>query len=162
MFNDEIKNQLTKELVVERYKFIQDKQKYLDTILHTNIAFFVKLLVTIFSLIIAGLSFFKQSPEVLDQDSLILLFQLSSLLCGFICSFFLLMTISNVIAWFGYRNDEVDLLESFNSNFKRDRPKKCSFLTWQESWFILALLIFIIVSFSGGMKSAEVITYLVN
>ena len=34
------------------------------------------------------------------------------------------MTFSNIIAWFGYRNDEVNLLESFNSNFKRDRPKK--------------------------------------
>ena len=88
MFDDEIKNQLTKELVVERYKFIQDKQKYLDTILHENIAFVVKLLITIFTLIIAGLSFIKQSPELLDQDSLILLFQLSFLLSGFICSFF--------------------------------------------------------------------------
>jgi len=162
MFNDEMKNELTKEIVIERYKFIQDKQKYLDTVLHANISFVVKLLVALFSLLIAGISLFNKSPEIISQEQIVLVFQFSTILCGFVCMLFLLMTFSNIVAWFGYRNDEVKLLESFDSEFKRDKPQKRSFLSWQETWFIIALLVLIIASFTSWVKHAEIIAYLLH
>ncbi|EDM64883.1 hypothetical protein PE36_12302 [Moritella sp. PE36] len=162
MFNDETKNQITKELVIERFKFIQEKQKYLDSVLHTNMTFIVKLLVALFGLVITGISLYKNKPELMSEDSLMTILQLSSLLCCFICGIFLLMSFSNIVSWFGYRNDEVKLLDSIGGSFRRDKPKKRNFLTWQETWFILALLIITISSFTVWMKSAVVISYLLK
>lgn len=162
MFDDETKNQLTKELVVERYKFIQEKQKHLDSILHTNITFVVKLLVALFGLVIAGLSLYKNKPELVSQENFVVLVQLSSLLCCFVCVIFFLMTFSNIVSWFGYRNDEVQLLDSIGGSFRREAPKKSSFLTWQETWFIFALVILIVVNFTVWIKSTEIVLYLVK
>lgn len=80
-------SELTAELVVERYKFIQEKQKHLDSMLHTNIGIVVKLLIALFSLAIAGLSLYKSKPEIVAPKDLVILFQLSSLLVGFVCGF---------------------------------------------------------------------------
>jgi len=162
MFNDETKNQITKELVVERFKFIQEKQKYLDSVLHTNMTFVIKLLITLFGLVIAGISLYKNKPDFMSEDNLITILQLSSLLCCFICSIFLLMSFSNIVSWFGYRNDEVKLLDSIGGTFRREKPKKSNFLTWQETWFIFALLIIIISSLTVWIKSAVLISYLVK
>ncbi len=154
--------ELTKELVVERYKFIQDKQKHLDSMLHTNIGMVVKLLIALFSLAVAGLSLYKNTPEIVAQRDLVNLFQLSSLLTSFVSGFFLLMTISNIFAWFGYRRDEVELLDQFGGTFKRDMPQKSSFYTWQETGFIVALIIILFASYITWMRSAEFVHYLIQ
>lgn len=153
-------SELTAELVVERYKFIQEKQKHLDSMLHTNIGIVVKLLIALFSLAIAGLSLYKSKPEIVAQKDLVILFQLSSLLVGFVCGFFLLMTLSNIFAWFGYRRDEVELLDQFGGAFKRDMPKKRNFYTWQETGFIAALIMMLFASYTIWMRSAEFVLYL--
>jgi hypothetical protein len=153
-------SELTAELVVERYKFIQEKQKHLDSMLHTNIGLVVKLLIALFGLAIAGLSLYKSKPDIVAPKDLVILFQLSSLFIGFVCSFFLLMTLSNIFAWFGYRRDEVELLAQFGGTFKRDMPKKRNFYTWQETGFITVLIIILLASYIAWIRSAEFIVYL--
>ena len=97
-----------------------------------------------------------------NQNDLATLFQCSILLISFVCFIFLLMTISNIFAWFGYRQDEVQLLEKFGGAFKRRKPKKSSFYTWQESWFVLALIALLFSAYIGWMRSAEIILHLLK
>lgn len=162
MFDDETKNQLTKELVVERYKFIQEKQIFLDSMLHKNITFVVKLLVALFSLVIGGLSLYKNKPELLSQESFAVLVQLASLLCCFVSVIFLLMSLSNIVSWFGYRDDEVKLLNFIGGSFRRDAPKKRNFYTWQETWFIFSLIVLIVSSFAFFINSADFSLYIIQ
>ncbi|WP_318468054.1 hypothetical protein [Photobacterium leiognathi] len=154
--------EFTKELVIERYKFIQDKQKHLDSILHTNIGMIIKLLIALFGLAVTGLLLYKKTPEVISPKDLVILFQLSSLLTSFVSAFFLLMTISNIFAWFGYRKDEVNLLEQFGGSFRREMPQKRSFYTWQETGFIVTLIIILFACYITWARSAEFVHYLIQ
>lgn len=146
---------LTSELVLERYKFIQDKQKHLDSMLHTNISVYVKLVIALFTLIIVGVFSFKTKPNSLTIEDVRLLLELSATMLMFVSGLFLLMTLSNLFAWFGYRQDEVKLLEKFGGDFQRELPKKRSFYSWQETGFLLALSLMFLLTYVAFVRSGE-------
>lgn len=138
--------ELTNQLVIERYKFIQEKIHFLDKILHININLIVKILIGVFTFILSVFLIHIKQPALISQASVTLSLQFSSILISLTSLIFLLMTISNIFAWFDYRKDEVQLLEKFGGDFKRTEPKAKNFLMWQETWFSIALLIILISS----------------
>lgn len=132
-------------LVVERYKYIQEKLKYLDSVLHTNISLFIKILSAIIALATAAIGY--STPSTLPSIEYIALVLTGSALVVLTMTLtFLAMTISNLFAWFGYRHDETELLEEFGNGFIRQEPSIKSFLTWQETWFILILAVLSIIT----------------
>ncbi|HCG6065755.1 TPA: hypothetical protein NJ098_004411 [Vibrio parahaemolyticus] len=133
-------------LVVERYKYIQEKLKYLDSVLHTNISLFIKILSAITALATATIGY--HVPSTIPSTQYIALVLTGSALAVLAMTLtFLAMTISNLFAWFGYRYDETELLEKFGCGFTRAKPSFKSFLTWQETWFMLVLSILSLVTF---------------
>ncbi|MFD2177871.1 hypothetical protein [Veronia pacifica] len=143
MFEEETKVQVTKEIVLERYKFIIEKQKYLDSLLHKNMDFYLKVITAIMGIFFSSASIYKNKPEIISLDSLTLMLELTSILTIFVSSVILLMTASIACSWFDYRKDEVKILDQVDGSYKREMPKKRNFWLWHESIFAFALSIII-------------------
>lgn len=141
-----LSKELTNQLVIERYKFIQDKIKSLDNILHINIGMVIKLFIGVSSFFYGVLLVHLKQPELISLQGVIISLKLSSALFFFTSIIFLLMTVSNVFSWIGYRKDEVILLQKFGGHFTRDYPKLKNFLTWQETWFLISLVLMVVCS----------------
>ncbi len=150
-------SELTKELVIERYKFIQQKQMHLDAALHANVTLLVKLLIAIFSLIFAIATYHLKEPDLVVQETVLILLKGASLLILFVSTFFLLVTISNIFSWLGYREDEVKLLNDFGGDFQRESPKLSNFFAWQEAWFSIALVLFILGALTVWQRAPEIV-----
>ncbi|WP_146147119.1 hypothetical protein [Photobacterium kishitanii] len=153
---------LTKELIIERYKFIQDKQKHLDNALSSNVNLLVKLLISVFTLVFATFGMHLKQPEIVSIQVTSLVFTLSLILSLLVSTIFLLMTISNIFAWFGYRKDEVELLKQFGGVFQREKPKLSNLLSWQETWFICALTSIIIIAIVTWYHAPQLIDLLLK
>ncbi len=154
---------LTKELVVERYKFIQDKQKHLDSQMNSNVSLLVKIVVGTFSLVFAVFSTHLKQPDVISLPIATLVLKLSLIFIFAASSILLLITISNIFSWFGYRKDEVKLLNKFGGSFQRENPKLSNFLVWQETWFVFTLLLIIIIAtFSWAERSFLISRLIIN
>lgn len=149
--------ELTNQLVVERYKFIQEKIHFLDKMLHTNISLIVKIIIGIFTVILSIFLINLKQPTLIHLDTITLSLKISSILIGLISLIFLLMTISNILAWFDYRRDEVELLEQFGKEFKRTVPKAKNFFMWQETWFAITLLVLLISTIFIYIFSSEIV-----
>lgn len=150
-------SELTKELVIERYKFIQQKQMHLDTALHANITLLVKVLIGLFSVVFAIATYHLKEPELVTQETVLLLLEGASLLMLFVSVFFFLITISNIFSWLGYRKDEVELLNDFGGDLQRQKPKLSNFLAWQETWFCISLVLFMLGSYTVWQKATEIV-----
>lgn len=153
-------SELTNQLVIERYKFIQDKMKYLDNVLHVNISFLVKIFVSVFTLLIGSFLMHIKQPEILPINSLVVLTFFASILVFITSIIFLLMSISNIISWFGYRHDEVELLKAFGGSFQRNEPSLKKLFTWQESWIVFFLFLICILTSLSNIYANEVVSYL--
>ncbi|HCG8450680.1 TPA: hypothetical protein NJ582_004439 [Vibrio parahaemolyticus] len=149
----------TRDLVIERYKFIQEKQKHLDSILSSNVSLLVKVFIGLFSLVFAVLGTYLKQPEVISLSLVTLVFKLSLILLLVVSVIIFLMTISNVIAWLGYRRDEVELLQKFGGDFQREEPKLSNMFAWQETWFLFALIVIIITAASLLLRSSQFIDF---
>lgn len=157
-----LSEELTNQLVVERYKFIQDKIKFLDNILHVNIGMIIKLFIGIFSFFYGVLLIHLKHPDFIPLQGVIISIKLSSALLFFSSIVFLLMTVSNIFSWIGYRKDEVILLQEFGGGFTRDYPKLRKFLTWQETWFLISLTLMTACSVLIWNFSYEIALLLLN
>ncbi|PSU66571.1 hypothetical protein C9J20_13665 [Photobacterium phosphoreum] len=150
-------SELTKELVIERYKFIQQKQMHLDAALHANITLLVKVLIGLFSVVFAIATYHLKEPESVTQETVLLLLEGASLLMLFVSIFFFLITISNIFSWLGYRNDEVELLNDFGGALQRQKPKLSNFLAWQETWFSISLVLFMLGAYTVWQRATEIV-----
>ncbi|HEQ1859040.1 TPA: hypothetical protein VEO38_002600 [Providencia alcalifaciens] len=148
---------LTEALIVERYKFIQKKQMYLDKALHTNIGVLIKILSGVFTLFFAIGAYYFKDTSIISSTNLLLLFKVVVGFSLILLLYFLLVTISNVVAWFNYRKDEVALLTRFGGDFQREEPKISNFLSWQETWFCILILVFILMGGGALFYSTEIV-----
>ncbi|MGR5268661.1 hypothetical protein ACPV5R_12990 [Vibrio astriarenae] len=155
-------NELTKELVLERYRFIQSKQMHLDDALHANMTLLVKVLIGLLSVVFAVATYHLREPKLVTQDIVVLLLEGSSLLLLFVSVFFLLITISNIFSWLGYRKDEVELLDQFGGELQRKQPELSNCLSWQETWFCIFLLLLSLGAYVVFQRSSEIVFLFLN
>lgn len=154
--------ELTTQLVVERYKFIQDKIKFLDNMMHIHIGMTIKFFVGIFSFFYGVVLIHIKQPELISHEAVIISIKFASSLIFFTSVLFFLMTVSNILSWLGYRRDEVALLQKFGGAFKRECPNAKNFLTWQESWYLISLAFIIICSILTFSFSREIVSSLLS
>jgi len=133
-------SELERQLVIERYKFIQDKIKHLDNVLHSNISDFIKILMAILTLVSGAFVLHVKEVTMISEQGLLILIRFSSGAIVFVSASYLLMTIANLFSWIDYRKDEVKLLMQFGGSLQRNNPRIKSFLAWQETWFMIALI----------------------
>lgn len=154
--------ELTNQLVLERYKFIQDKIKFLDNVLHINMNLVIKILIGIFTVILSIFLIHLKQPDLVSPQAIIIALQFSSALVALTTFVFLLMTIANVLSWIDYRKEEVELLEKFGGEFIRKPADKKKFLSWQETWFSFALLFILIVSIVGWVCGSTLVQLILS
>lgn len=157
-------NQFTLEesLIFERYKYLNAQQKHLNSLVSTNISTTIKVTTALCSVFLVTLSFFLKETKQLDENYLTLLVEFCAVTGFVFYAMISLQTIANIAAWYGYRNDEVKVLDLADTKFKRDKPDLCNFLTWQETWFLLVTLVLTVLSYSLWLRADEYAIKIVN
>jgi len=127
------------QLTVERYKFILDKIKYLDTQFHTNLSNLKKISIALIGVIISVSVAFKDGK--ISSELAGLAVEVSSLILVVSCVFFIFMTRAVKKSWVDYRYDEVNLLNKVSCDLGRENPSKQWKLHWSETQFILGVIL---------------------
>ncbi|WP_423807894.1 hypothetical protein OUO06_17655 [Photobacterium damselae] len=150
-------NQLSLEenLIFERYKHLIARQTHLDSLVSSNVATAIKVTTALCTLFFVAISFLFKEMDKPDVRHLTLLIQFCSVTGGIFYLLISLQTLANIFAWFGYRKDEVELLELANTILKRDKPTPRNFLTWQETWFLFVTLILTFISWIVWFRAVE-------
>ncbi|HIF9409440.1 TPA: hypothetical protein ACX6R8_001292 [Photobacterium damselae] len=150
-------NQLSLEenLIFERYKHLIARQTHLDSLVSSNVATAIKVTTALCTLFFVAISFLFKEMDKPDVRHLTLLIQFCSVTGGIFYLLISLQTLANIFAWFGYRKDEVELLELANTILKRDKPTPRNFLTWQETWFLFVTLILTFISWVVWFRAVE-------
>lgn len=132
--NNELKNQMA----LERYKFILDKIKFLDTTYNTNFNHVSKIITAIIGFIIAVSM--AGIENKIGVETVTVAIKLGALLGGVSALFFSVLSISTVFSWFDYRKEEVKLHSELNISIGRNNPDWEGLIRWHETHVILLLL----------------------
>ncbi|HIF9250755.1 TPA: hypothetical protein ACX6RB_001845 [Photobacterium damselae] len=146
---------LEENLIFERYKHLIARQTHLDSLVSSNVATAIKVTTALCTLFFVAISFLFKEMDKPDVRHLTLLIQFCSVTGGIFYLLISLQTLANIFAWFGYRKDEVELLELANTILKRDKPTPRNFLTWQETWFLFVTLILTFISWIVWFRAVE-------
>nr|PMJ91943.1 hypothetical protein BCU13_22875 [Vibrio lentus] len=137
--------ELSDLIAVERYKFIQEKIKFLDNQQQANFTTLLKVIIALSTFVIASLiagTECKISNETVS-------FAISSAGVALIitCIYLLGLSVAILFSWIDYRKEEVDLLNKVNCDLNRSDPsiKFRKLVRWNEFHFMVLLVILTIV-----------------
>lgn len=133
--NNDLKNQMA----VERYKFILEKIKFLDTTYNTNFNHVSKIITAVIGFMITVLMVGIEKKFGINTVTIAM--ELSTLLVGGTAFFFSLLSISSLFSWFDYRKEEVKLHQQLNINIGREEPEWKGLIRWHETHLITLLLL---------------------
>ncbi|WP_273049153.1 hypothetical protein [Pseudoalteromonas sp.] len=146
---------LTKNnIYVERYKYILEKIKFLDTLMHKNFALYAKFTLAIGTALSTCFVLFiekkiESATSVVILKSLFFTELLASLL-------FFAITIAIIRAWFNYRDDEFFFLNKIECDLDRKPPTLEGMLKWSETYFLITTIIIALTSLLG-VANAELL-----
>ncbi|HEQ1859307.1 TPA: hypothetical protein VEO38_002875 [Providencia alcalifaciens] len=147
LVNDQIK--------IERYKFILEKIKFLDKQIHVNLNITITVFTSLITLLVLSIVAMKENKIGLNN------FIFSVRTISFIAFIFSLYMVFSSIAiirsWFDYRNEESDFLDKISCDIARKKPKKRNFFRWSETYFIIFIFLFLILSLIIFFSSNEFI-----
>jgi hypothetical protein len=135
---------LKDQISLERYKYLLSKIQFLDSSLYKNIDFASKFIISACSVVFATIMAYK--AEKIDLISLQLGLLSISYIISFVCIIFVAITVSILLSWKDYRNEEVALLKKLDIDIGRKPPTYNNFMRWTESWFIVGLLLIFVLS----------------
>ena len=130
-------------IAVERYKFILEKIKYLDSLHHAHFNFVYKIIISLASFVIA-VAFLGIEGKV-EIRTVIFSIKSPGLVMTSICLFFLAMSRAILSSWRDYRIEEVELLRSIDTKVERSMPSNGFSWRWNEVQFMLLLLVLSLV-----------------
>lgn len=139
-------NRETNSLIaVERYKFILDKIKYLDTRHQDHFNTVLKILMALITFVVAVIM-----AGIEEKISLIAVeFSISAagVMLAFTSFFFLFMSIAVSMSWYNYRDEEVELLNKIKCDLNRDMPELTfkTVMRWNETHLMILLTILSII-----------------
>lgn len=142
--------ELSDLLAVERYKFIQDKIKFLDNQQHSNFTTLLKVIIALSTFIIASL--IAGSECKISNETVSFAISSAGVALTITCVYLLGLSIAVLFSWIDYRKEEVELLNKVNCDLNRSDPdiKPCKLIRWNEFHFMVLLVlltIFGIVTF---------------
>ncbi|WP_157532728.1 hypothetical protein [Moritella dasanensis] len=126
-------------MTVERYKFILEKIKYLDTQFNVNLSNLKKISIALIGVIISSIAALKDNKISLELTEFTI--EVSSLILVFSCIFFIIMTDAIKKSWVDYRFDEVNLLNKVSCDLGRKYPSGKWKLHWSETHFLLGVML---------------------
>lgn len=129
--------ELTNQIAVERYKFILEKIKFLDSQYNGYLNLFIKLLTAMLSLILSSALIAKKGE--IEPIWLSYILELCSLFVVLICTILIKLTSVTINSWREYRHDEVALLLKLNVDINRSSPSVGKEKHWNETAFIALL-----------------------
>lgn len=124
-------------IAVERYKFILDKIKYLDSLHQTHFAVIYKLLTALITFVVVVV--FAGIEEKIKPNTVEFSIRASGLILVFTCMFFLAMSRAILSSWQDYRKEEVNLLSKIDTKVERDLPSEKISWRWNEVQFMVLL-----------------------
>jgi uncharacterized iron-regulated membrane protein len=133
-----------KDFKLERYKYILQQIHFLNQSLYKHLAFFRGLSVLLLGGIVAILVNWEKlelthTTAQLGIYSLLLIHCLAAL-------FVTVLVISGIFSWVDYRNEEADLLDETIEQGYRSRPKLRNFWRWHETWLLLFVILFTVIT----------------
>ncbi|MGR5240326.1 hypothetical protein ACPV36_05480 [Photobacterium damselae] len=131
-------------VITERYKFILDKIKFLDSQYHQNLLLNIKILILLFGFVSAAIVAVNESK--IEISTLIFSIKTAGIIILFSSIYFFLNTIVIMISWFDYRYEEVELLNKIGCDINRTLPKMTSIYRWSEFYYILFLIVLFVFS----------------
>lgn len=129
-------------IAVERYKFIQEKIKKLDSQFEQSLNTMLK---TIIALVAFGVAVLlaKLEGKIQSESIVLLAIQTIGLLLSISSIFHLLTNLAVMFSWWDYRKEEVELLNQVGCNLNRSKPVICikKVLRWHETYLLLLLFL---------------------
>jgi hypothetical protein len=150
---------LKESIAVERYKYILSKLLFLDDSIYKNISSFSKIFISIITA--QGVAIFTnlKSESDIVSDTFRFITSVTPYLVIILCIFYLFLTLANLLSWFNYRDEEVELLEKLNIDLDRKKPSWTSWYRWSETWFIIFMLCTI---FTVNFRFEYIINSIIN
>jgi ABC-type uncharacterized transport system permease subunit len=127
------------EYMLERYKYILQQIHTLNENHQKYLSLFQTLTTVIVTGIIAVFASWQQLQ--LEAETARTAIRGLTLLLTVLGLFVILSMVSGIIAWLDYRNEEAKLLDRVVHRGFRKRPSLRNFWYWQETYFILLVLI---------------------
>ncbi|MDD9177240.1 MULTISPECIES: hypothetical protein [Aliivibrio] len=125
-------------IAVERYKFILEKIKYLDSLHQIHFAVIYKVLTALISFIIIVI--FSGIEEKIKPATVEFSVQAAGMILIFTCLFFFAMSCAILSSWRDYRIEEVDFLSTIDTKVERKLPSSDISWRWNEIQFIALLI----------------------
>lgn len=156
----DISEEAKNDIYLERYKYILEKIKFLDTLMHKNFALFTKFTLAICTALSTSVVMFiekkiESETSVLILKSIFIIELLASIL-------FFAITIAVIKAWFNYRDDEVLFLNKIKCDLDRKPPTLEGALKWSETYFLLTTIVVALVSLFGFVNAELLLNCLAN
>lgn len=149
-------------LIFERYKHLNARQAHLDSLISGNFVTTIKVTTALCTFFFVSMSFIFKETDVNDSNLVTLMLQFCAITGGVFYLLMSLQTFANILAWFGYRNDEVKLLDLADTKLRRESPKAGNFLTWQETWFLVGTVVLTLSSYVLWVRAAEIAVKLIS
>ncbi|EGQ7789037.1 hypothetical protein V9R55_000694 [Vibrio cholerae] len=131
------------QIIVERYKYILEKIKFLDDKIYQNFSSSIKLITSLTAVLTASVMSISEG-KISDVTFLLSIKFIFSILVLF--SIYMIITsLSITLSWYDYRKEEVELLNKINCDINRYNPKLSSFIRWSETYYVVFLVAMIIV-----------------
>lgn len=130
-------------IAVERYKFILEKIKYLDTLHQSHISFIYKAVTALVSFMVLVL--FTGLENKIEHGTVLFAIRFIGLSLVFICVVFLAMSKAVINSWIDYRLEEVELISQVDTVITRNPPTSKFKWRWNEAQFMILLLLIALI-----------------
>ncbi|HCG7129691.1 TPA: hypothetical protein NJ327_002432 [Vibrio parahaemolyticus] len=133
------------QIIVERYKYILEKIKFLDGNIYQNFNLSIKLITSLIAVLTASVISVSEG-KISDVTFLLSIKFIFSILVFF--SIYMLFTsISITLSWYDYRREEISLLNKVNCDINRSSPKLRSFFRWSETYYVIFMIAMSVLGF---------------
>lgn len=133
----------TPEIVVERFKYIQDQIKILNENTYKILGIYQTLTTAV---VTAAIALFVGFPKLtIEVDVARAGLTALLLLATAIAVFTILLLAAGILSWFDYRQEEVELLNTYFYSGFRKSPSWKNFFRWYETWIAVAIVVLTIL-----------------
>lgn len=128
-------------IAVERYKFIQDKIKFLDNQQQSNFTTLLKVIIALSTFIIASL--IAGSECKISNETVSFAISSAGVALTITCVYLLGLSFAILFSWIDYRKEEVELLNKVNCDLNRSEPniEIRKLVRWNEFHFMILLIL---------------------
>lgn len=143
----DISEEAKTNIYTERYKYIIEKIKFLDTLMHKNLSLYFQFTLAICAGLSASIVMRIEDKASFETVKFILEFLF--LLQAVASLFIIIMTVAIVRSWFNYRDDEIDFLNKIKCDLNREKPNLEGLFRWSETYLVIISIVIGLASLLG-------------